>query len=246
MKENKDKVKDQKTPKVNPATGEQVTLFHRVQNYIEENRNLVLGISIGLIVVTALFFFIKGRIEKSAEEDQNAASFALSKITGLFLANDYEKALKGDPSVMVNNKPAMGLIEIVSKYGSTKQAKIAALYAGICYNGLNNYQDGMKYFKKAQDAESPVILEGANAGLGVCSEALGKLEDAAKYYEKAVVVSKVPGTRNRYQYFEGLCYEKLGKKDLAEKIYREIIAENSSEFAGMSKAGLIRLGTIIE
>ena len=200
----------------------------------------------GLIVVTALFFFIKGRIEKSAEEDQNAASFALSKISSVFLANDFEKALKGDPAILINNKPAPGLIEIVSKYGSTKQGKIAALYAGICYNGLNNYQDAAKYFKKALEAESPVIIEGANAGMGVCSESMGKFEEAAKYYENAVTVSKVPGTRNRYQYFEGLCYEKLGKKDLAEKVYREIIAENASEFAGMAKAGLIRLGMIIE
>lgn len=247
MKENNEQGKNLKESKtVSPVYGEKQNTVQKIQDYIEANRNMVLYIAGGIIVVVALFFFMKNKMEKSAEEERNAASFALAKVTNLYLANDYERALKGDPTILVNNKPMLGLVDICTKYKGTKQAAVAALYAGNCYIGLDKYADAEKYFKLALDAESQIVLEGANAGLGACSETNGKYDEAVKYYEKAVSLTKIPGIKNRYQYFQGLCFEKLGQKDKAEKIYRDIIAENISEFVNPAKAGLIRIGMIIE
>jgi hypothetical protein len=44
-----------------------------------------------------------------------------------------------------------------------------------------------------------------------------------------------------------LCYEKAGKADDAIRLYRSLLAEfEFSEYAADAKAGLARLGTVIE
>jgi tetratricopeptide (TPR) repeat protein len=95
-------------------------------------------------------------------------------------------------------------------------------------------------------AESPIIKEGSYAGLGACAESEGKYQEAIENYEKAIALAKMPGSKNRYQYFQGLCYEKLGDKEKAGKLYKEIITENASEFVNYAKGGLTRIGMIIE
>lgn len=247
LKEQKDQFKTEsnKNIAVGPA-GEKTNMVAQLQSYIENNRKMVMGVSIGVIILVVAIFLGKNWIEKANMEKNTNASFALSKVLPYIMANEFEKALNGDKQALVNGKPLMGLIEIVKNYEGTKPGKIAALYAGNCYINLNKYAEAGKYFKIAAESESAVIKEGANAGLGACSETEGKYDEAIQNYEKAIIVAKTPGTRNRYQYFQGLCYEKLGQKDKAEKLYREIIAENGSEFVGMAKGGLIRIGTIIE
>ncbi len=247
LKEQNDQLKSQSTTNTaaNPA-GEKVNMVAKMQSYIENNRKMVMGVSIAIIVIVIAVFLGKNWIEKSNAEKNSSASFALSKVLPYLMGNDFDKALNGDKSVIVNGKPVLGLIEIVKNYEGTKPGKIAALYAGNCFVSLDKYAEAGKYFKIATESESAVIKEGANAGLGVCSESEGKFEEAVQNYEKAILVAKTPGTRNKYEYFQGLCYEKLGQKEKAEKVYRDIIAENASEFVGMAKGGLIRIGTIIE
>lgn len=228
------------------AKVEETGTIAKIQRLVEEKRNLVIGVSIGVIILVLGIFLLTNYLRTSAEEKSNAASFALSKIMEAYLGNEYEKALSGDKAVLVNNKPLMGLVEIVNEYKSTSSAKVAALYAGDCYISLGKHSDAKKYFEIATGSESAIIKEGAFAGLGICSEIEGKYEEAASFYEKAIAFSVSPGTRNRYQYFQGLCFEELGQKDKAEKIYLEIVAENASEFVGMAKGGLARIGTIIE
>ena len=247
MKEQNDQLQTQSKQNISAGpAGEKTNMVAQLQAYIENNRKMVMGISLGVIILVLGIFLGKNWIEKSNEEKFNNASFALSKVLPFLMGNEFEKALSGDKQVLVNGKPMMGLVDIVKNYEGTKPGKIAALYAGNCYISLNKYSEAIKYFKIAAESESSVIKEGSNAGLAACFEAEGKYEEAIQNYEKAISISKTPGTKNRYQYFQGLCYEKLGQKDKAEKVYREIIAENGSEFVGMAKGGLVRIGTIIE
>jgi tetratricopeptide (TPR) repeat protein len=247
LKEKNDPLKtESKTFATAGPAGDKPNMVAQMQSYIENNRKMVMGVSVGIIIVVIAVFLGKNWIEKTNEEKNINASFALSKVLPYIMGNDFEKALNGDKQALVNGKPVIGLVEIVKNYEGTKPGKVAALYAGNCFISLNKYAEAVKYFKISAESESAIIMEGANSGLGACSETDGKFEEAIQHYEKAVLLSKTPGTRNRYQYFQGLCYEKIGQKDKAEKIYREIVAENGSEFVGMAKGGLIRIGTIIE
>ena len=234
------------TTKTAVAAGEKENLVQKIQNIVDENSKIIIGISIGLIVVVIAFFVIKGRIDKTNEENRQMASVAVARILPYLQANDYQKALYGDPTKRIRNQKVIGLIEIIKEYGGTKQAEYASLYAGSCFLSLNKNKEALEYFDKALGSSSKVIKEGAAGGLAVCYENLGNYRDAADYYEKASKYSLTPGMKSKYHFFEALCREKTGEKDIAEKLYREIIYDNQSEYVGPAKSGLIRLGTIIE
>ena len=114
------------------------------------------------------------------------------------------------------------------------------------YFNLEKYNEAIDYYKKASKSESNLILEGAYSGLAVCYEFQNNFNEAIKSYESALENSTSIDSKGKYQYFIALCYEKLGEKDKAEKLFREILITNKSEFVSQAKIGLIRLGTEIE
>jgi tetratricopeptide (TPR) repeat protein len=229
------------------SKGVQDNKIVRFQEFIQNNSKKVSYISIGVIVAVALLFFLKNYLEKTAEEKRQTATVALSRIMPYYDAPDYRLALYGDETKTIRNQKVIGLIDIVKKYESTNPGKIAALYAGNSFLAVGKAQDAVKYFEIAMDSPSKVVVMGANAGLGGCNELLKKYEEAATYYEKAAELSLADGAKNRLLYFAGTMYEKLGNKEKAEKVYRGIVDEDQySEYANYAKAGLTRLGMIIE
>jgi tetratricopeptide (TPR) repeat protein len=241
----KEKHTEKKHEIAGPA-GEETNTVAKIQAYIEDHRNLVIGVSVGIIVVVIGLFLLNDYMKKKEAENIEAASFALSQAQQLFLANDYKKALHGDPQKLVNNRPMLGLAEIAEKFDGTKSAKVAALYAAECYVNLGKYKESIPFFEEAAESESAVVKEGAFVGLGICSESEGKYDEAIENYEKAIAYAKTTASKDRYKYYQGLCYEKLGGKEKAEKIYLEIAAEDATEFVNLAKGGLARVGTIIE
>jgi tetratricopeptide (TPR) repeat protein len=246
MKQKEDKIQEEikKYPEISPEDKGNIVL--KVQNFVEENRKLVIGISLGVLVLAVLFFFIKNRIDESNREDSINASAAISRIMQYYQDGNYQKALNGDSAKKVQGEKVIGLIEIVNKYEGTDQGKYAALYAASALLNLNRYQEAKKYFEIALKSPAKIVQEGANAGLATVYEMEGKYKEAADYYEQAALIAVEQGLKNRYQFFQALCLEKAGDKEKAEKLYREVIGDNRSDYVNSAKAGLIRLGTIIE
>ncbi len=226
------------------------SVFDRVTNFVAHNSKLVSWVSIGAVLIVVIAYFGINYYTKSQAENKEKAATALSRVLPLYQAKDAEsiqKALYGDPSTLVRNEPVIGLIDIINRYDGTPQAKLASLYAANLLVLTNKNDEAEKYFKIALKADSKLVLEGAYAGLGAIAESRGKFEDAVSSYKKAVDNYTNYASKNRYEYYMGLCFEKLGKKEDAEKIYRSIIGENKTyDFIGRAKAGLVRLGTIIE
>ena len=218
----------------------------KIQKYVEENTRKVMIVSGSIIVVTILFFVIKSVIEKNNEENKQLSALKISRVLPYYQQGDFRKALVGDPSKTIRGEKVLGLNEIIDKFGGTKQAKFAAIYAGNSLLSLNKPGEAIKYFEKALDSPANIVLEAANAGLAICNELNGKYKEAADYYEKASSISITPASKGKYAYFEALCREKLGDKEKADKLYREIIIENKSDYVGPSKSALARLGMIIE
>lgn len=225
---------------------EKESLSLKIQNYVEENSKKVISVSAGIILITVLFFVVKGVMEKNAEESKQQAALKISRILPYYQQGDFKKAFEGDPTRMVRSEKVIGLNEIINKYGGTNQAKYASIYAGQSLLSMDKPAEAIKYFEKALDSPSQLIVEAGNAGLGICNESLGKYKEAAEYYDKAVSVAVSPASKGRYEYYQALCLEKTGDKEKAEKLYREIILENKSDFVGLAKGSLARLGTIIE
>lgn len=233
-----------------PESEAPVHLTDKINLFVHENRKLVSWVSIGLVLIVVVVYFASDYINKSAKENQEKASTALSRVLPLFNAKDAQSiklALYGDKSFQIRGEAVIGLVDIVKKYESTPQGKLAALYAANLFNLDKKYSEAEKYFNIALDADSKLVIEGAYAGLGAVEEAKGNYDKAITNYTKAVDNYTNYASKNRYEYYIGLCSEKLNKKDEAIKIYKAIISENKSfEFVGRAKAGLIRLGTIIE
>jgi len=216
------------------------------QQFVERNRKAI-NIGAGaVILLVVLVFVIRYFVSKAEAEKEVKASLAISRILPYIENAQYELALRGDKTKKVREEEVIGLVDIVKKYKGVAPSYVAALYAGNCYLQLEKYNNAIEYFKIALDSKSNIVLEGATAGLGVAYESMGNFQEAIKYYEMASKYALPIGVKDRYLFFQALCLEKIGEKKKAEKLYRTIIGDNQSEFVNEAKAGLVRLGTIIE
>lgn len=215
----------------------------KLQRFILENKVLLITAGIVIIAIVGLYIYLEATRMTSSRE----ASLALSRVLPYFEKGNYQLALDGDPNAKVRGQDIIGLKEIVEKYENTSQGRVAALYAANCYVELENIDEARRYFEIASKSDSDLIKTGAYAGLGLYYETKGQFKEAAENYQKAGEFAGESGAKFRYFYFAGLCYEKDNNKERAEQLYRLVIGNNEySEYLGLAKAGLVRLGTIIE
>lgn len=201
------------------------------------------------IVVVLLIVTVSGVIYWQSQQKENAqkASLALSRIRTYFESGDYQRALNGDPGAQIRGESIQGLTAIVSEYGSTASGKTAAYYAGIAYVNLKNYSEATAMFEKASGSESDVVKAGASAGLAVIAEHSNNFASASEQYMKASSLAQDDVSKARFLYFSAICLEKISKKEEAISQFKEVVNKyGQTEYAGDSKAGLVRLGTIID
>lgn len=213
------------------------------QNFVEKYRNIIIGISVGIIVIVAGLYFYRNQQQEKSKQ----SAVALTRISGYYENDLYEKALNGDPDSTVRGEKIIGLLDIVNKFGGTSQASVAALYAGNCYINMQDYESAKKYFEKARSSESQIVKLGAMSGLGIIAEKNQDYQSAAKFYSDAAEISSDENTKSRYKFYSALSYEKQGESEKAIEIYREIVDKSAtSEFADLSKNGIARIGMKIE
>jgi predicted negative regulator of RcsB-dependent stress response len=207
------------------------------------NRNAVIG-----AVIIVLLAFVGVTYYRSVQsQKETEASLALSRIMPYVEGGDMQKALNGDPVKKVRGNDVVGLVSIVEQYDSTGAGKTAALYAAIASASTNNYSEAERYFEIAASSSSPYVSASAQAGLASVKENQGSFSDAATLYEKAMAASEKSGNKDKYEYYAGLCFEKSGNKDKAKEMYENLLAEfEFSEFSGEAKAGLTRLGIVVD
>ncbi len=225
---------------------EEIQEKSKLQLFIEQNQKWINISALAVVGIVIVVFVVRYFVLKTEAENERKASVAISRVFPYIENAQYELALRGDKTKKVRGEDVIGLVDIVREFKGVPQTYVAALYAGNCYLQLERYRDAIEYFKIAMDSKSNIVLEGASSGLGVCYESLGNYSEAARYYEIASTYALPVGVKDRYLYFQALCLEKIGEKAKAEKLYRTIIGDNQSEFVGLAKSGLIRLGTIIE
>lgn len=212
-------------------------------NFIQKNSKIIIIASIAVIVIVAVFAFIKNK----NQEDSITASNLLSRVLPYYEQADYQKALDGDPGKTYLGEPVKGLKYIASEFSGTEQGKIAAFYVGNILLNTGKYAEAKPYFEDASSADSKELQVGAMAGKAACLETENKYEEAAKLYESASKMIIDDELKSRYSFYAAYAFEKAGNKDVAEKLYREItLSSKFSEFAQLAKEGLVRIGTIIE
>ncbi len=180
-------------------------------SWVERNKNAISWtvLAIVAIVLAVLAFQNYYLIPKSNEADNEVA-----KAVVYFQQNDWAQALNGD------SLECDGFLATAEDYSSTRGGKLAALYAGLCYYNLEQYEDAIKYLKKfkAHDLNvAPATLQ----KIGDAYVALDQTAEAISYFKKAAA-SKNAVIAPMALKKAAIAYLSLGDKKAAKEAFETI------------------------
>jgi tetratricopeptide (TPR) repeat protein len=225
-------------------TSQPMALPSWVDRLWQDRRVRYSAIAVGVLVLAIAGYTMWNSAQHDREQE---ASLALSRVLPYIEAEQYDQALDGDPKKTVRGEPIQGLRAIADTYARTGAGNTAAFYAGQIFLNRKQYDAAQQYFEQASDSDALLVRIGAFAGIAACYEQRSQFEDAAQLYERISHDAERTGTKDKYMLQAALCYEKAGKADDAIRLYRSLLAEfEFSEYAADAKAGLARLGTVIE
>lgn len=179
--------------------------------WIIKNQNILSWCVIGIVaVILAVMAFNNYYLKPRAEAAQNE----IAKAVVYFAAGQYETALNGDDA------DCIGFEAIADKYGSSKEGKLAALYAGVCYYNQKDYESAVNYLKK-YSADDLNIAPAALLKTGDAYVELDQTEKAIACFEKAAASGNkvlAPVALKK----AAIAYQALGKNAQAKKAYEQI------------------------
>ncbi len=186
----------------------------KTEQFIEKNQKILIYVIIGIILVVIAFFGYQrlyiAPMEKNAQEE-------------IFMAQKYfemdslNRALEGDGN-------ALGFLDIVDDFGSTKTGNLAKYYAGICYLRLGNYEEAINYLED-HDPSDYIVGPMALGALGDAYLELNEPEKAASYYMDAADNNSNDFTTPLFLYKAGVTYEIMKEYKKAFKAYDRIFRD---------------------
>ena len=194
--------------------------------WIEDNSNLITWIITGIAVVVLGIIALNNYVIKPKALE---ASNENAKSVVYFQAGDFEKALNGDDAECI------GFAETADSYNLYKTGKLAALYAGICYYQLGDYEQAANYLKRF-NAKDVNIGPAACQLLGDAYVELQEYGKAVRAYEKAAHSENdliAPMSLKK----AGIVYLELGDNHSAKQAFETIKAKypQSSEANDLDK-----------
>lgn len=191
----------------------------KTEQFVEKNQKILMYVVMGIILVVLVYFgyqkFYVSPMERNAQEQV----FMAQKY---FEMDSLNRALYGDGN-------ALGFIDIIDDYGSTKTGNLAKYYAGICYLKMGNFEEAIEYLED-HDPVDQLIGPMALGALGDAYMELNEPETAVDYYMDAANVSDNDFTTPMYLYRAGLTYELLGEYgdayDVYNRIYKDYFSSN--------------------
>ncbi len=187
-----------------------VTLYSRVVEYFDENRNVVYGILGGIVLLVVMGFgygFFKDQQESQAQN-------ALARAVRLYEADQWQTALEGSESIT-------GLLDVSDRFNGTKAGNLALYYAADAYYRLGEYDEALRLFRQFDHSED-ALGAGAYAGEAAILEDREEYREAAERYEEAATIFESDFTSARYLQNAGRNYEKAGDYDEARAMYERI------------------------
>ncbi len=201
------KKEDQHLEEVNEAlttTGQWIEKHSKVLSWS------ILAIVVVVCGLIALNQYVwKPKVLQASNENAKAVVY--------FQQGDYEKALNGDDAECI------GFEQIANSYKVYQTGKLAALYAGICYYELGEYEEAAKYLKKFS-AKDLTIDPATSQLLGDVYVELNEYDKAVKAFESAAKSGNdliAPMSLKK----AGFVYLELGDKKAAKKVFEQIKGE---------------------
>lgn len=182
--------------------------------WIEKNQKVITWSVVAVVAVVLAIMAVNQYVIKPKGVE---ASNENAKAEAYFMQEDYEKALNGDDAECI------GFEQIAQDYKLYQGGKLAALYAGICYYQLGEYEDAAKYLNKFS-ADDLTIAPAAQQLLG---DAYVQMQDYAKAVKAFEVAAKsgneliAPMSLKK----AGLVYLEMGNKKAAHKAFSTVKAD---------------------
>ncbi|MEM9298635.1 MAG: tetratricopeptide repeat protein [Bacteroidota bacterium] len=185
----------------------------RTEEFIENNKVLVFGITGALFLIVAGFF---GWNYYTTSQNDLAQSEMFQAIY-YYESDSLDLALNGDG----NN---LGFVDISSDYSMTDAGNLANFYAGSAYLKQSKFKLAILYLEDFSSSDN-LVQARAYSLVGDANMELGDYEQAATYYEKAANYRPNKFFTPQYLMKQGLAYEKLNNNQAAIAVYEIIIEE---------------------
>lgn len=179
------------------------------QEFFENNKTLILGGIVALVLLVVAFLAYKYAYKMPREKEASEQ---------IYLAE--QQFAKDSFAVALENPQGTGFLDIIDSYGGTKAANLAKYYAGVSYLNLGRFDDAVDYLKDFSPAGeiSPIMKH------GVLGDAYSELDDlgAAKAEYKKAASSDNSFLTPYYLNKLGLLSIKEGDKDAAKEYFAKI------------------------
>ena len=182
--------------------------------WIEKNQNkltwavtIIVAVVVGVLALNT--YVIKPKAVEVSNENAKAVTY--------FMQGDWEKALNGDDAECI------GFQAIADEYKMYQGGKLAALYAGVCYYQLGQYEDAAAYLSKFS-ANDLTIEPAALQLLGDAYVQMEEYDKAVKAFEAAAKSGNdliAPMSLMK----AGKVYLELGNNAAAKKAFETVKAQ---------------------
>ena len=192
-------------------------VYSRTEHFIHENKNILLGIVAGILVIVAVVFAYKNLYLAPLEVEAKSEIFMAETY---FAQDSLSKAVYGDGQYL-------GFIDIVDEYGSTKTGNLARYYLGISFLRMGQYEPAISALNKFS-SEDKIVSSIAKGAIGDAYMELGDIKKAASNYEKAAHSNENNFTSPIYLMKAAKAHEAMGEYNKALSLYKEIKKEYKS------------------
>lgn len=207
MAKKKQTVEDQNLENVQEALNTTSVWIEKNQNKLTWTVTIIVALVVGALALNT--YVIKPKAVEASNENAKAVTY--------FMQGNWEKALNGDDAECI------GFQAIADEYKCYQSGKLAALYAGVCYYQLGQYEDAAAYLKKF--SADDLTIE--PAALQLLGDAYVQMEDyakAVKAFESAAKSGNqliAPMSLKK----AGFVYLEMGNKAAAKKAFETIKAD---------------------
>ena len=185
---------------------------------VKYKKQIITAIVAIAVVVGGTFAYIYGYSKPRENKAQEMLGIVMQQYV---MAQDYEKALKGEGKTM-------GLLKIADQYGSTDAGNLAKYEAGLCYYQTGKTKEAIKYLEDFDTKGDNTVSAQALFALANCYAADKQADKAVETFKKAAKATDVPALCAEYLFQAGIILESQKKNDEALAIYQQIKSDYPS------------------
>lgn len=193
-----------------------------VGDFFQQNRNIVLGVLGGIVLLIAGFFGYRAYVGSQDE----AAQVELFPSVYQLEADSLRKALNGDGKTP-------GLLAVADNYGATAGGDLANFYAGLALLKQAKYDEAIAHLKNFSSSDL-LVQARAYALIGDAYSEKKSYDEAADYYKKAADYKSNKFFTPGYLMKLAIAYEQAKQNDKAISTYNDIIEKYAQSAEAVS------------